>query len=49
MFPNLPVHHQGVHSLMLYKKVTEQYFDLLHMWNTWWASSVKNFKTYILL
>jgi len=34
---------------MLYKTVTEKYFDLLHMWNTWWASSVKNLKKHILL
>jgi hypothetical protein len=30
MFWTLLVHHQGIHKL-LYKTVTKQYFDLLHI------------------
>jgi len=34
----LLVHRQGVHYLVVYKTVTKQYFDLLHIWKNWWDS-----------
>jgi len=41
MFQTLLVHHRGVHKLFLYKTVTKQYSDLLHMWKNWLDSWCK--------
>ena len=40
MFRSLLVHYQVLYEL-LYKTITEQYFDLLHIRKTWCDSSVK--------
>jgi len=40
MFQTLLVHLQGVYKLLLYKIVTKQYSDLLHMWKKWCDSSL---------
>lgn len=38
MFRTVLVHHQGIHQQVLYKTVTIQYFDPLHVWKKWWDS-----------
>jgi len=40
MFRALLLRHQRVHELSIYKAVTAQYFDDLHVWKNWWGFTV---------